>query len=143
MTRMLRHFSTDKKGVGAVEFALIAPLLLFMLIGTAQMGKLYLAHAGLRHMVAEGARLASISPRPTDETIKASLRAGGFGVAPRSIGEPQITYGNTNPADPDEGVNFADIRVSATLQLDFFIYRPEKLITLTEHRRVFIYPEPE
>ncbi|HEY0115203.1 MAG TPA: TadE/TadG family type IV pilus assembly protein [Allosphingosinicella sp.] len=133
MTRALRRIRRDNKGVGAVEFALLLPLLILLIVGIAQMGILYFAHAGLRNLVAEGARFASISPRPTDAAIKTRINQGGFGLTPSRLGQPVITYGNTG------GNEWADIEVSYTVHLDFVFWRPAPF-PIQETRRVFLYP---
>ena len=123
----------DSKGASAVEAALALPVAILAIIGVAQMGILYFAHAGLRHLVADGARFASISPRPTETAIRTRLQSGGFGLAPSRIGTPAITYGAQGSA------NYADIQVTYTVPLDFVFWRPPP-IQLTENRRVYIYP---
>jgi Flp pilus assembly protein TadG len=133
MTRRRPHLGADKRGVSAVEFALILPLLVLLIVGIAQMGILYFAHAGLRNLVAEGARYASIAPRPTDAAIKARLNEGGFGLTPAKLGQPSITYGNTG------GNEWAEITVSYTVNLDFIFWAPAPF-QIDEKRRVFIYP---
>jgi hypothetical protein len=133
MTRGRPSLRADKKGVSVVEFALILPLLILLIVGIAQMGILYFAHAGLRNLVADGARSASIAPRPTDAAIKARLNQGGFGLNPSDLAAPVITYGNTN------GNEWADISVSYTVRLDFIFWAPTPF-QIQERRRVFIYP---
>jgi Flp pilus assembly protein TadG len=123
----------DKKGVGALEFALILPLLLLMIVGIAQMGIMYFANAGLRNLVSEGARFASISPRPTDAAIKARINQGGFGLNSAQLKAPVVTYGNTG------GHQWADISVSYTVHLNFIFWSPAPF-DITSSRRVFIYP---
>jgi Flp pilus assembly protein TadG len=151
----LRSFLRDKSGVSAVEFALMAPLLFTMAVGTTQMGKLFFAHAGLRNLVSEGARFAAISPRPTDAEIKARLQAGGFGLVTSNIGAPVVCYGyalassDSNVAPPAINtaattapptmVEYADITVTYSVQLDYIFWRPAATV-LTEKRRAFIYP---
>jgi Flp pilus assembly protein TadG len=131
-SRVLR-LGRDKKGIGAVEFALILPLLILLIVGIAQMGIMYFAHAGLRNLVAEGARYASISPRPTDTAIKARLDQGGFGLNAAQLKPAAITYGNTG------GNPWADISVSYTVHLNFIFWAPAPF-DITETRRVFLYP---
>lgn len=133
MMRKLSLFRRDERGVGAVEFALALPLLLVAVVGIAQMGILFFAHAGLKNLVAEGARFASISPRPTDSAIKARLNQGGFGLISTNLGAPTVTYGQTGTTD------YADIRMTYTLDLDFIFYE-HKGVQIAETRRVFLYP---
>lgn len=153
----VRSLLRNTDGVSATEFALIAPLLFALAIGTTQMGKLFFVHAGLRNLVSEGARLASVSPRPTDAAIKARLLAGGFGLQSSNLSQPTITYGRTlttassTTAPPvantsagavqPEQIDWAEITMSYTVQMDYVFWRPAATV-LTETRRVFIYPNP-
>ena len=131
--RLVRRLRSDRRGASAIEFALVTPLLVLIIVGIAQMGTLYLAHAGLRNLVADSARFAAISPRPSDTAIKDRLRAGGFGLNSANLGQPVVTYGAEGTA------NWANIRMTYTLQLDYIFWRPAPT-QLVEQRRVFIYP---
>lgn len=133
MMRRPAQLRSDKRGASAIEFALVVPFLVMLIVGIAQMGRVYLADAGLRSLVADSARFASISPRPSDNDIKARLRAGGFGLDSGTLSEPVVTYGAAN------GINWADIRMTYSIQLDFVFWRPAPT-QLVEQRRVFIYP---
>jgi Flp pilus assembly protein TadG len=150
-----RSLLRNKDGVSATEFAMVAPLLFGLAIGTTQMGKLFFAHAGLRNLVSEGARFASVSPRPTDAAIKTRLLAGGFGLETSNLSQPTITYGrslttasSTTPlpalntsagAVQPEQIDWAEITMTYTVQMDYVFWRPPATV-LTETRRVFIYP---
>lgn len=133
MRRCLPRIRGDRKGASAVEFALILPLLVLLIVGIAQVGILYFAHAGLRNLVADGARFASISPRPSDAAIKARLNQGGFGLTPAKLSQPAVTYGNTG------GTEWAEISLGYTVNLDFVFWAPAPF-QIQERRRVFIYP---
>lgn len=124
----------DRKGVGAVEFALILPVLILIIVGISQMGILYFAHAGLRDLVADSARFASIDPRPTEEAVIARIDEGGFGLKADQLGEPTVTYGAT------DGNEWAEIELSYTINLDFIFWSTGDF-QIEENRRVFIYPE--
>jgi hypothetical protein len=125
----------DQSGIGTVEFALIAPVLLGMLVGIVQLGNLYFANADLRNAVAAGARTAQIFPRPSatvvKDTIKARLQKAKTPVPP----EPTVTYVEADA----NGFPYADIEVVYTVPLNFIIYKPPA-VTLRERRRVFIQP---
>jgi Flp pilus assembly protein TadG len=133
MIRRANTLGRDKRGASAIEFALVVPFLVLIIVGVAQMGRIYLANAGLRNLVADSARFASISPRPDDEGIKTRLRSGGFGLEPASLSEPVVTYG------ADGAANWAQINMTYTVQLDFVFWRPAP-IRLVEQRKVYIYP---
>jgi Flp pilus assembly pilin Flp len=131
--RGLTQFRSDRSGASAIEFALVVPFLVCIIVGVAQMGRMYMANAGLRNLVADSARFASISPRPSDDAIKARLRSGGFGLQAGSLSEPVVTYGAQN------GANWADITMTYSLQLDFIFWQPAPT-RIVEQRRVYIYP---
>lgn len=133
MRRRLNTLRRNTRGASAIEFALVVPFLVLLLVGMAQMGRLYLAHAGLRNLVADSARFASVAPRPTDAQIKARLRSGGFGLDQAQLSEPNVSYGAEGNA------NWAMIEQRYSFQLDFIFWRPAPM-QLVEQRRVFIYP---
>ena len=123
----------DKKGVTAIEFALISPVLLSMLLGITQLGSLYFARADLRHAVAAGARHAQLFPRPTSAAITSTIQSR-MGRLKGTLTGPTITYNRDA-----NGFDFADIEVRYAVPLNFVIYKPPP-ITLTERRRVFVQP---
>ena len=129
----IKSLVADRRGVSAIEAAILLPVLILAIVGIAQLAILQFAHAGLRNLIAEGARFGSISPRPTDAAIKARLRQGGFGLVPERVSEPVITYGKAGTAD------YADLELSYTVQLNFLFWNSD--VPIKESRRVFIYPE--
>ena len=123
----------DQRGAGAVEFAIIAPVLFAMLIGMAQLGILYFANAGLKNAVGEGARYATLFPRPTDAQIIARINAKKYGLTASRITGPTIVSGTSN------GATYADITMSYSAPIDFIFYEIGP-ITITQTRRVWTQP---
>jgi Flp pilus assembly protein TadG len=132
MKRFL-SFRCDQSGVGALEFALIAPALLGMLVGITQLGALYFARADLRNAVAAGARQAQIFPRPAADAVVTSIRAKMVRLDQTKLTGPTVTVVN-NVTYP-----YADIEVRYAVPLNFIIYKPPA-VTLIERRRVFLQP---
>lgn len=126
-----RPLRRDARGIAAVEFGLLVPIFLGMIIGATQLGVLFFAHAGLRNAVGEAARYATIWPRPTDAQIKTYLLGHRFGLIPANMGTPQITTGTDNSAP------YLEIQVTYAVPLEFIFYHPPA-ITLTERRRVYV-----
>ena len=56
--RMLRRFGGSQSGIAAVEFALIGPILIIMIIGVIEGGRLFWFQSSLQHQVEEVARYA-------------------------------------------------------------------------------------
>ncbi len=132
--RLAHLLRRDERGAGAVEFALIAPALLAFIVGIAQLGVLFMANAGLRNAVAEGARLAAIFPRPSDEDILDRVENREFGLRSDLVTEPTINHGTDA-----NGMAFADISMSYAVPLNFIFFETPP-VTLTETRRVFTQP---
>lgn len=141
MTSAKRQLSSDAGGAAAVEFALVAPVVIMLLIGIAQIGILFHANAGLRQAVGEGARLATIYPRPTTTTVETMIQGQRFGLTPSKITGPTVTACTvTYGVSPNlTSVPCYDITMSYNAQLDFF-GNAMPPITLTETRRVFLNP---
>jgi Flp pilus assembly protein TadG len=131
MKMFTRKFVADTEGSSAVEFALTAGMLLMLMVGLAQVGILFMANAGLRHAVGEGARLSTIFPMPSDATIIAKVNATRFGVNSSYITTgPTVTHGTEN------GASFTQVSMSYSVPMNFvFFHAPA--VTLTETRRAF------
>lgn len=130
--KRIRKLRDSEKGAAVVEFAIVAPVLLSFIFGIAQLGVLFMANAGLRSSVAEGARLASIYPRPSDAAILARVNERRVGMTAQYVTGPTITHGTAN------GASFVDISMSYAVPLDFIFFETSP-VTLTETRRVFTY----
>lgn len=133
MIRILRRLDRDRRGIAATEFALVAPVLVLFIVGIAQLGVLFMANAGLRNAVAEGARLATIWPRPSDTAIRDQILSHDFGLEPTRMSTPTITHGT------DANVNYVDIRASYLVRLDFVFFEMPPF-ELTATRRAFVAP---
>lgn len=133
MTTRARRVRGHAGGAAAVEFALILPALVLLIVGIAQLGALFMANAGLRNAVAEGARYATIYPRPTDTQIRERITRARFGLDPANIVSPSISYGVSF------GAHYADISMSYSVPMNFVFFTLPP-VTLTETRRAFIQP---
>jgi Flp pilus assembly protein TadG len=133
MARMSR-FLSDVRGAAAMEFALVAPAFVAVLIGIAQLGILFFANAGLNDALAEGARYATIYPQPTEAQIKARINAKKFGLDPTRLTVSSFTYGTANSS------NFATITMSYSVPLNFVFFNAGP-VTLRQSRRAYLQPE--
>ncbi len=131
--KRFRHLKPDARGASAVEFALIAPVLFGFLFAIAQLGLLFFANAGLRNAVGEGARLASLYPRPTDQQIISHINSRKFGLDPAHVVGPTIVNGTV------DGASYAEITMSYSAPMNFLFYNVGP-IRLTKTRRVYTQP---
>lgn len=134
LKRLLRR---DNKGIGAAEFALIAPVLISFVIGISQMGKLFFANADMKNALAHGARVASVWPVPNDATIIAEVndriaRTSGLSKA-------QVTIVRDEDNNDNEFVTIT-MKYKVPLEFIFFNVGP---ITLVDSRQVFIQMDGE
>jgi len=130
---MMRRLLRSDRASGAVEFALVVPVLFTFIIGIAQLGMLFFANAGLQSAVAEGARLATIHPRPSNEQIIARITDRRFGLDPAYITAPTVSDFAVNNRD------YKQISMSYQVPLDFIFFQTSP-VTLVANRRVFVYP---
>ena len=132
MRDLWTRIGSDRRGGAAAEFAIISPVLIGALVGLAQLGMLFFANAGLSNAVGEGARYATIYPRPSNTQIQAKISAQRFGLNPTYLTTPTITPGTSN------GANYLDISMSYNVPLDFIFFDGPS-VTLTKTRRVYVF----
>jgi Flp pilus assembly protein TadG len=128
LNRLLRR---DNKGIGAVEFALIAPVMISFVVGISQMGKLFFANADMKNAMAHGARVASVWPVPDDSTIEAAVNARLARTGAVAKADVDIDRGQAN------GNDFVDIEMTYEVPLEFIFFSVGP-VELTDTRRVFV-----
>src|SRR6266487_7184180 len=84
-----RRFAADERGVALVEFVLVLPLVLLLLLGMIDVGKAVNYWNDETHLANEAARYAAVNKSPVtgttinqavrDEADSAELRNGGTG----------------------------------------------------------------
>ena len=124
----------DARGLGTIEFALLAPVMFALFITIFQLGTLYFANADLRNAVAHGARYASIFPRPSTDAVKARVSARVVKLQTGKITGPNVTYGQDA-----NGYDYAEIEMKYDVPLNF-VFFTTPAVTLTDRRRVFLQP---
>jgi Flp pilus assembly protein TadG len=133
MTKLLhpfRKYLSDCRGAAALEFALIVPVLIAMLLGIAMLGILFLAQAGLRSAVEDAARYATIWPKPSQAQIQTRITARRFGMDPANIVAPTVTF--TTSSTP----NYVTISMGYNITINYLL--GTKTIALTETRRAYV-----
>ncbi len=125
------RLKNDERGAAALEFALVAPILLGLLYGICQLGVLFFASSGLNTAVGDAARFATVG-NPTQAQIEARLQQAQYGIDPQYRGTPSVTPGQTA-----NGVRFFDLALTYRAPIDFIFYQTSP-VTLTERRRVWV-----
>ncbi|MBW8858715.1 MAG: pilus assembly protein [Caulobacter sp.] len=82
MTRRLPTFWRDRRGVSAVEFALIAPVLVLFYFGMAELTQAMLAQRRLNHLASSIGDVVARDQRLTDARLQDIFSAGQIMMAP-------------------------------------------------------------
>lgn len=77
-TRKFARMSRERRGTTTVEFALVAPLLIFLLFGIIEFGIMVKDVVGLNQAAREGARVAAVGATPT--TLDARVEGSAPGI---------------------------------------------------------------
>lgn len=136
MMRRFLKLKRDNRGAGAVELALLAPVFFTLIIAIGNVGILFFAHSGLKSAVADGARFASIHPKPANAAIVDRITERRFGMNPADITAPTVVDCNSG------GRPCVDITMGYRVKMNFVFFKSFQWSTfdLTERRRVFVYP---
>ncbi len=127
----------NQRGASLMEFGLIAPVLMSIIIGASQLGILFFANAGLQHAIGEGARVAMVFPRPSVATIQAAIRDSRYGLDPaKMVGDPVVTVVDVPCVDDDA---YAEISWRYDVPLNFIFFQT-RAIRLQHSRRAFLQP---
>jgi hypothetical protein len=132
--RLLRTVKHDRSGVAAVEFALVAPILIGLIFGIWNTGVVLYADNSIRDAVEAGARQATIFPRPTEAQLRQRINDRYFGPQNQgAVAGPTFTYGTRNSAP------IVTIAMSYTHQINV-PFMPVRTVTLAHQRTVYMAP---
>jgi Flp pilus assembly protein TadG len=111
MLRKRARVGTRDKGAALVEFALLMPLLIILILGIVEFGWKFGQFNDVRHAAREGARFAAVNAG-TDAEIEATI-CSSLDLVGAGITEVRLAW----DPDPDsDGV--VDIGESATIRLE-------------------------
>ncbi|MDQ3144106.1 MAG: pilus assembly protein [Pseudomonadota bacterium] len=123
----IRRIIRDERGGAIVETAFALPVLIILIWMIAQLGLAFRAMAGIQHALGEGARLATIFPKPDNAAIKAKITSKVYGISP----------GTFAVVDPVDGAGFVDLRVNYT-QPTSLLLLPGPTISVSRSKRVWV-----
>jgi Flp pilus assembly protein TadG len=130
MLRKLIH--RDENGAAAIEMAFALPILLLFVYGIFQFGVILQANAGMQHALGEGARYATLFPKPADNLIVTRMSNEVFGMKVGNFGTPTVT----TPAAAT-CTNCRLLTVTYSMTPDFLFFSGP-VITLTRTKRVYV-----
>ena len=131
MMRLRTNLRRDKRGAAVIEMAFALPALIIMMWVIIQLGLVFRAMSGIQHGLGEGARFATLYPKPTDDAIKTKISDTVYGIGPGSFTIPTPTSGVA------DGANYLDLKVTYTQATDLLLLRGPT-ITVSRSKRVWI-----
>lgn len=133
LRKLIRKLVRNERGVAAIELAFAFPILMIMIWMIVQAGLVFRAVSGMQHALGEGARFATLFPRPVDADVKQRISDKVYGIGPG-------TFTVNDPATGSETgtkINYLDLQVSYT-QATSLLFLPGPTITLSRSKRVWI-----
>ena len=119
----MRRFMAEETGQNIVEFALLLPILMYILMGIMQFGLVFAAYLTINNAVREGARWGSISVYDTSSTATVNEETRHDGVRDRIIAGRGIL--NIPTTGSNDNFNSGDaVWASGTVATDCFSQSP-------------------
>ena len=118
MYRPTKRGIEDERGAAVVEFALVAPVLIMIMMGVVQLGLLLHQQQGLHAAAREGARRGSF-PDTTAAEIQTAVNSSLTGI---NFANPPVVTITPNTAIPCDGVEedvTVNLQVAAVLDIPF------------------------
>lgn len=131
MMRILKKLRRDEGGAAVIEMAFALPVLIMLMWLIVQLGLVFRAMSGIQHGLGEGARMATLFPKPADADIHARIEQAVYGIGP---GEFDIEDPVTGTAD---GATYMDLKVTYTQSTDLLLI-PGPDISVERSKRVWI-----
>ena len=90
----LRRLTASERGASAVEFALLAPVFISLMLGVVEVGLYMQNYNAVRSLAGDAARVAAVEYQKnnvvTEEALEANIKAMGL-AAPYSLMDSQLT----------------------------------------------------
>jgi len=129
--RMLRKLRRNDRGAAIIETAFALPALVLMMWMLVQAGLVFRAMSGIQHGLGQGARLATLFPKPTNTAIQNAISNAVYGIGPGTFTIATPVAGSA------DGANYLDLRVTYTQPTDMLLF-PGPTVTVSRSKRVWI-----
>lgn len=110
--RSLDRFRRDERGAAAVEFALVVPILLVLVLGIVDFGRLLFIANSLTAAVREGGRELATLPTLADATRRAAIQARVV-AAFQPFGGPALTPAQVVLSTAPDASGAVSVRVAS------------------------------
>ncbi len=129
--RMSAKLRRDQQGAAVIEMAFALPVIIVMMWMIVQLGLVFRAMSGIQHGLGEGARTATLYPKPSDTVIHDKIANAVYGIGP---GHFLIATPVTGTAD---GASYMDLKVTYTQSTDLLLF-PGPDIRVARSKRVWV-----
>jgi Flp pilus assembly protein TadG len=116
MAGLAARLAGDRRGGAILEFALVLPLLMTMLIGGLDVGRMFYVRQGLEYATEEAARYYMLNPTTAESNVTALLKSkmpGGMGPS------VNVAYADTINCNSNSSVTCTTI--NATYVFNFAV----------------------
>lgn len=93
LPRVVDRWIRDERGTALVEFAIVVPMLLVLILGIIDFGRMMAVSGGLAAAVRDGARMAATASDPSNPTQQAAVKTRVINAF-QSFGGPALQTGN-------------------------------------------------
>jgi Flp pilus assembly protein TadG len=112
--RILRLFG-DRRGVSAIEFGILAPVLFSMLLGGLEFGRMFYVRQGLEGQVEAAARYYMLNPTSASSAVTGYMR-----TQPMLGGSPSlVTFGDADTTPCNSNATVTCTMITATYSFSF------------------------
>lgn len=116
MAGLAARLAGDRRGGAILEFALILPLLMTLLVGGIDVGRMFYVRQGLEYATEEAARYYMLNPTTATSNVTTQLRSkmpGGMGPS------VNVAYADTTSCNSNSSVTCTTI--NATYVFNFAV----------------------
>jgi len=131
MMRLLGKLRRDDRGTAIIETAFALPALVLMMWMLVQAGLVFRAMSGIQHGLGQGARMATLFPKPSNDAIEGAINSAVYGIGPGTFDIEDPVSGTA------DGATYLDLKVTYTQPTDMLLF-PGPTITVSRSKRVWI-----
>jgi len=129
--KLLQKLRRDQSGAAVIETAFALPVLILMMWMLVQAGLVFRAMSGIQHGLGQGARLATLYPKPSNTAIQGAITDAVYGIGPGTFNIATPVQGTA------DGATYLDLRVTYTQETDMLMF-PGPTISVSRSKRVWI-----
>lgn len=135
--RGLRRLWGDRRAVSTLEFALLSPVFLGLVVGAVEMGRAAYTQGAVSFAAAEATRYAVVNYNISEEEVRDVTEGCLLGLDPDRINAIVVT----GPIDPVDNTRTISVEVSYDFQFTLPLM-PDSVMAITGTSRGFLIPPP-